>query len=130
MALDSLRWNRDQERPFYTRGFPRSTPLLHAVRWKLTDDPDPAYPEPAPLGEMVSDTGELTWRHADKRQGLVTLNTPRAQALIGFVRDDPQTLTNLRAEVQNEFCAIFCTSLDDLPIAERAQSCCWSPPPK
>ncbi len=49
------------------------------------------------------------------------MNTPRAQALIGFVRDDPQTLTNLRAEVQNEFCAILCTSLDDLPIAESAK---------
>jgi hypothetical protein len=120
-ALDSLRWNRDQERPFYTRGFSKSTPLLHAVRWKLTEDPAPAYPEPAPLGEMVSDTGELTWRHADKRQGLVTLDTPRAQALIGFVRDHPPALKNMRVEVDNEFCAVLCTSLDDLPIAESAQ---------
>lgn len=120
-ALDSLRWNRDAERPFYTRGFARSTPLQHAVRWKLTDDVAPEYPAAAPLSEVVSDTGELTWRRAEQRQGIVTVNTPNAQALIGFVRDDPPALKNMRVEVDNEFCAVLCSSLDDRPIAESSR---------
>ena len=104
MARDSLRWNREQERPFYTPGFPRSTPLLHAVRWARSEDPVPDYPAAAPLDALISDTGELAWLNANKRQGFVTVDTPRAQALIGFVRDDPRPLKHLQAELQNVFC--------------------------
>ena len=70
---------------------------------------------------MISDTGELAWRHADKQQGLVTVDTPRTQALIGFVREDPRPLMNLPQEVENDFCAILCSSLDDLPIKDSSR---------
>ena len=121
IARDSLRWDRTQERPFYTRGFARSTPLQHAVRWKLTEEPSPVYPPASPLDAIVSDTGELEWRHADTKRGLVSVDSPCAQGLIGFVRHNPRPLSKLRATVGNDFCVILCTSLDDRPIADSSR---------
>ena len=67
---------------------------------------------------FLSDTGELAWHHGQKRQGLVTVETDRSQALIGFVQHADKPLKNLAATVENEFCSIVLTSLDDKPIAQ------------
>jgi len=41
----------------------------------------------------------------------------KSQALIGFVKDHDKVLKNLSAAVENEFCSIVLTSLDNRPIS-------------
>jgi hypothetical protein len=50
--------------------------------------------------------------------GMVTVDSPRTQALIGFVRANKGAVSNLAADVQNSFCTIVLTSMDSKPIAE------------
>jgi hypothetical protein len=124
------------ERPFFTPGFDPATALVHATRIRGLDVAQPPVSRASrPRSEggtpstqkttpegggatFVSDTGELAWHHAQKRQGLVIIETDRSQALIGFVRQADQPLKNLAATVENEFCSLILTSLDDKPIAQ------------
>jgi len=109
------------ERPFFTPGFHPGTALIHATRIRSFDVAQPPPAEVAPAGGdavFISDTGELTWHHGPKRQGIVTLETDRSQALLGFVRQAGKPLKNLAATVENEFCSVILTSLDDKPIAQ------------
>ena len=48
----------------------------------------------------------------------MTIDTDRSQAVIGFVKRAGKPLKNLAATVENEFCAILLTSLEDKPIAQ------------
>jgi hypothetical protein len=48
---------------------------------------------------------------------LVTIDTDRTQALVGFVKTSGRETRHLAAEVENEFCAITLSSLDSKPIA-------------
>ena len=41
------------------------------------------------MERIDSDTHELAWHHADRQRGVVTVDTARSQALIGFVGPDP-----------------------------------------
>jgi hypothetical protein len=53
-------------------------------------------PPPAPAGSaLASDTGELRWDLSRAGQGLVTLDTPRTKALIGFADQRAVTLGGL-----------------------------------
>ncbi len=79
-----------------------------------------------PGATFVSDTGQLAWHHGQKRQGFVTIETDRSQAVIGFVQHADKPLKNLAATVENEFCSIILTSLEDKPIARRID--CFSSP--
>jgi hypothetical protein len=74
--------------------------------------------DPSPI---VSDTGELAWHHLPPGTGLVTVETPRSQALVGFVKANQRELKNLAAAVQNDFCAIMLGTLDGKPIASSAR---------
>ena len=69
----------------------------------------------------MSDTGELTWLNADRKQGLVTIETGRTEGLIGFVKASARPLAHMTAEVQNHFCSVLLTSLDGKPIASSSQ---------
>jgi hypothetical protein len=51
----------------------------------------------------------------------VTIDTPRTQALIGFVRANGKAVSNLAAQVENTFCTIQLSSLDDKPIARASK---------
>jgi hypothetical protein len=122
----------EAERPYFTPGFPLAVPLRHGSRiraldaeptGKFADQGGPPY---------ISDTGELTWSVRDAPdtrdlgpkktgQGVVTINTPRTQALIGFVRDNEKTTRNLAAEVKNDFCAITLSSLTSEPIQRASR---------
>ena len=53
--------------------------------------------------------------------GLVTVDTPRSQALIGFVKANGKSVTNLSAEVENRFCTIVITSLEEEPISRASR---------
>jgi len=114
-VVESLRLPRT-ERPYFTPGFPLSLPLRHAVRIAGFASPvHGQFPAQEPL-PLVSDTGELTWD-----QGWVTIQSPRAQGLIGRVSQKGRALENLSAEVENGFCAITLTSLDGAPLARSAR---------
>lgn len=117
--VESLRMNR-KERPFFMPGFARSTALEHTTRWTLGGEQTAPLPPAAPLGRIASDTGELLWQNADRKQGLVTVVTPRAEAIIGFVKaaGSSSPLKHLSASVENDFCALVLTSVDGQPIAK------------
>jgi len=105
------------EGSYFTPGFSPSLALRNTTRITSFDDSSGQYPEISPDGPIVSDTGELTWYHSQRKKGLVTIETERSQALIGFVNDNSKTLKNLSATVENDFCAIILTSLDAEPIS-------------
>jgi hypothetical protein len=122
------------QRPFFTPGFDAATALVHATRihdFHVAQPPwrgRPALERQSQdgldtqgleaLATLVSDTGELTWYHSQKRQGCVAIQTDRSEALIGFIRYADKPLKNLGVTVENEFCALVLTSLDDKPISQ------------
>ena len=115
-VIDSLRL-RWTDAPFFTPGFPLALPLVHAVRTTSFDGPPTAPFEPVTADPIVSDTGELTWRSGEKGSGVVTMDTPRSQALVGHLARQPVATKNLRAEIQTSFCALTLGALDGRPIA-------------
>lgn len=110
------------ERPYFTPGFPLALPLEHAVRVSSFDGP-PTEPFPgAATGDPVrSDTGELAWHRGGKGAGLVTIDTERAQGLVGFVAARKGGTRHLSADVSTRFCALLLESLDDRPIARSGR---------
>lgn len=105
------------ERPYFTPGFSPSTPLRHATRITGFDEESGEYPNVNGDSPVVSDTNELAWHYSAQTKGLVTIETEKSQALIGFVKDHNKGLKNLSAAVENEFCSIVLTSLDGRPIS-------------
>jgi hypothetical protein len=110
------------ERPYFTPGFPLWLPLEHEVRISsLNAPPAKAFPEdPAPQ-PIISDTQQLAWFISAQKNGMVSVDTPRTQALIGFVRANGKSDSNLVVDVENTFCSVLLSSLDDKPIAEAAK---------
>jgi hypothetical protein len=116
-VLSGIRLSRN-EGPFFTPGFPLSIPLIHATRISSFDGPATlSFPDPGQPDPIVSDTGELAWYHAAKGAGLVAINTPRSQALVGFLKANPRDTENLAAEMETPFCALTLSAMDDQPIA-------------
>jgi hypothetical protein len=110
------------ERPYYTPGFPLPLPLEHEVRISsLTGPPTQPFADVTPTNPIVSDTRELAWYTSPKLGGLVTVDTPRSQALIGFVKAQDKSVRNLTADVSNDFCTILLSSMDDRPIATSSK---------
>ncbi len=102
----------ESERPYFTPGFPRSLPLIHESRIATLDGkPTTKFPEES-APPYISDTGQLHWNVFSDHRGLVTVDSPRTQALVGFVHDHASTTTrHIAAEIKNDFCAITLTSL-------------------
>lgn len=48
--------------------------------------------------------------------GTISIDTPRSQALVGFVRSAKLATTHLSAEIANDFAAITLSSLDRQPL--------------
>ena len=111
----------ESERPFFTAGFPLSLPLQHEVRLRFVrqglnqpfDPVDNSNP-------IVSDTRELAW-YTSPQQGEVTVDSPRSQALVGFVKEHHVSDSNLAVNVKNRFCAIMLSSMDEQPIATSSK---------
>lgn len=110
------------ERPYFTPGFSLWLPLEHEVRISSFDGHSTrsaavgATPNP-----IRSDTGQLAWYHSAPETGLVTVDSPRTQALIGFLRARDAGDGNLEAEVENKFCSIQLSSLDAEPISRSSR---------
>lgn len=106
--------------PFFTPGFPPALPLLHQVRIGSLAGAPSAPLEASPPGPLVADTGELAWHTAPDGRGLIVVDAPASQALIGFVGSGPGA-RHLTAKVANKFCALTLSALDGLPIARSAR---------
>jgi len=106
------------QRPFFTPGFDAATTLLHATRIRSFDASGGPYFHVEASNTILSDTGQLAWHHNQKREGFVTIETDRSQALIGFIQRADKPLKNLAATVENEFCSLVLTSLDDKPLLQ------------
>lgn len=102
-------------------GIPREAALIHRVAIV----PDGAKPprdalQPGGLttagNHFVSDTGELIWDVREKNRGVVTVNTPRSKAVIGFGGGKRFELGEFILEpaegMQNGWSAITLTALD------------------
>ena len=109
------------EQPYFTPGFPLSLPLEHGVRIKSLDGPPTAKLTAAGGSPIVSDTKELSWYTSEAKTGLVTVETDRTQALIGFIKANRKTLRNLGADISNDFATIVLTSMDDKPLARSGK---------
>jgi hypothetical protein len=110
------------DRPYFTPGFPLAVPLQHGSRISsLEGAPTGQFAAPMVSNPIVSDTNQLAWYYSSAMTGLVTVDTPRSQALIGFVRANLESVTNLSADVQNRFCTIVLTSLQPEPISSASR---------
>jgi len=105
------------DRPLFTPGFPIDLPLEHEVRISsLNGTPTQPFPATEFPNPIVSDTHELAWYTSTQRTGLVTIDSPRTQALVGFVKAEGKEVGNLAANVDNTFCTILLSSMDMQPI--------------
>lgn len=119
-VLDSRKLPRT-EQPYFTPGFPLELPLEHAVRIQSLDGaPTAAFPVTA-ANPIMSDTKELAWYSSAANTGLVTVETDRTQALIGFIPANAKSVKNLSAAISNQFAAIVLSTLDSKPIAQSAR---------
>jgi len=120
------------ERPYFTPGFPLDLPLEHEVRISSLNGPPTQPSSGTPIPDpILSDTHQLAWytspqKTGTEKNGLVTVDTPRTQALIGFVRahdaaGNAKSDTNLSARVDNTFCTLLLSTLDDKPIAQSSK---------
>jgi len=110
------------ERPYFTPGFPLWLPLEHEVRISSFDGPATQSTAGGSAPNPIrSDTGQLTWYHSAPEMGLVTVDSPRTQALIGFLQSREAGDSNLEAEVENKFCSIQLSSLDAKPISQSSK---------
>jgi hypothetical protein len=110
------------DRPYFTSGFPLYLPLQHEMRISSLDGPaTQIFPNAVAPDPIVSDTRQLAWYTSAQQNGLVTVDTPRTQALIGFVRANGKAVSNLAAKVENGFCTIELSSLDAKPIAQSSR---------
>jgi hypothetical protein len=110
------------DRPYYTPGFPLAVPLQHGSRILSLEGAPTEYFAALPVtNPIVSDTNQLAWYYSSENTGLVTVDTPRSQALIGFVRANSKSVSNLSADVENRFCTIVLNSLESEPISRASE---------
>jgi len=117
---ESIRTSSSQ-RPLFTPGFDRSLLLRHGTRIADFEKSCTSYPEFKAGSPIVSDTEQLRWYHGSPHTGLVTVDTEKSQAIIGFVKQANRSLPNLSVEIENEFCSIVLTSLDGKAIAQASE---------
>jgi hypothetical protein len=109
------------ERPYFTPGFPLSLPLQHAMRIGSFEGPATGKFEGDARFPIRSDTGELAWFISADRRGLVTVNTPRWQALVGFCGAEKQQTENMGLETETPFSAVTLSAMDDQPITKSSK---------
>jgi hypothetical protein len=119
-VIESLRLP-NSEKPYFTPGFPLSFPLVHATRITSLAGSATTTWEKEPADTIRSDTHELTWQGAADKRGLVSIDTARSQALVGFCKANRIETTNLRTQIENPFCAITLSALDDRSIARSGR---------
>ncbi len=119
-VLDSRRLP-ETEAPYFTPGFPLAYPLMHKVRIKSFDGASMEKYAAATGNPVVSDTRELAWHLSGDKSGLVTVDTDRTQALIGFVKTQKKLLKNLSVDLTTEFASLVLASMDGKPISRAGK---------
>jgi hypothetical protein len=109
------------EQPYFTPGFPLSLPLEHEVRIQSLNGLPTGKFAASAGNPIVSDTKELSWYTSEAKTGLVTVDTDRTQALIGFIKANHKALQNLGADITNDFATIVLASMDDKPLARSGK---------
>jgi hypothetical protein len=110
------------ERPYFTPGFPAALPLEEEMRIGSFDGPPTQAFAQTPAADPIrADTGQLAWFHGAPGTGMVKVDSPRTQALVGFVKAHAEGDANLAVAVENSFCAVELSSLDAEPIARAAR---------
>lgn len=112
------------ERPYFTPGFPALLALQHGSRIATLDGKQTEKIEWQAANPLVSDTGELTWATSPEKGGLVTIETERTQAAIGFIKAygaHSKPLRHLAVELDNRFASVTLTALDAKPIAQSVR---------
>jgi hypothetical protein len=119
---DSMLLPEATERPYFTPGFPTYLPLVDEVRISSLNGPSTeAFPDSSAPDPIVSDTRQIAWYTSPGKTGMVTIDTPRTQGLVGFVKANGKSVSHLSAQLSNDFCTILLSSLDDKPIAEASR---------
>jgi hypothetical protein len=95
--------------------------VLSVTSFNLTGPPTQPLDVIATPNPIVSDTRQLVWYTSPMQTGLVTVDTPRSQALIGFVKAQGKSVSNLAADVSNNFCSILLSSMEPKPIATSSR---------
>ena len=119
--LESIRQAGDREHPYWLPYLPGRTALAHRVRIAELNGSQIA---PAEGGEsisqndIVSDTGELTWRTSPDG-GRVLIDTPRHQIIIG--RAGESATSNCIFRLTTPFAALQLASTDNRPVALTGQ---------
>ena len=116
----SLRLPRT-EAPYFTPGFPLDLPLRHGSRISQLDGAPTAKIELTPADPIVSDTEELTWYTSAQNGGLVTVDTERSEAQIGFVKAWGKPLRHLAPAIDNVFASLALSAMDAEPIARSSR---------
>jgi hypothetical protein len=65
-----------------------------------------------------STTGELTWNASS---GVVDIDTPRTQAVIGFLNQSAHALKSVNLDVANRFGAVYVTAMDGMAPISKAR---------
>ncbi len=118
-VIESLRMSGN-EAPIFDPAYAPVLPLIHAARISSFNAESP--PQEAPVTNPIpSDTNELAWHLSGGGNGLVSVDAPRSQGLVGFVKENRIETLNLAAEVANGFCALTLHSLDGEPISESSK---------
>jgi len=105
----------DGMEPFADREIPWDLPAGHKVDYTdagemiLTEDPSYETPK-----QLVSDTGELV---RDLEHSIGTVDSPRTQAVYGFIGGHSLELSSLTVKAETDFAVVALSSLSDAPIA-------------
>jgi hypothetical protein len=114
--IEGIRWDFSPM-PFFTPGFNPVLPLIYRTRIGGFFREHNEYPELELTNPVVSQNGELKWFY-DNDKGLVTINTSKSQGFTGFVKDFNIELPNLQVDIENKFCAVILSALDDKDLSE------------
>ena len=121
-TYDSLKERRWDRVDFHLDGdLSPLLPLVHRFRVERFDAPrttrvaDLGFTPPE--GRIASDTGELAWEVADKRTGRLTVDTPRAQAAVGWIGGRTLKTADAAFRLTTPFCAVSLVALDRQPLA-------------
>lgn len=106
--------------PYFTPGFQPELPLVHSTRIGSLEAGRATRSWPKVRAPYESDTRELRWE-LDQGQGVVTINTPRAQGVTGHLKKGRPRLADVTLEAKTPFGAVLVASLDGKPIAESSR---------
>lgn len=77
-----------------------------------------------PVGEWVSETGEIRWDNTDSTRAVFRIDAPTAKAAIGYIGGKDIELGNVKVAMdvtQNNWAAITLTALDGKPVEQSGK---------